>query len=450
MRKLLHILFFSFALLKISIAQTPDYYYYLPANAGVNNLYFNTVTSYKFLFIITESEWAAAGVTGQVMINSIWFKSNTAYSLSINDLVITMGHSTLVAPSPVFADNFDAGLPVEVLNEPLFNYSMTGAAWNDPPAGWSEIVLTTPFLYNGSDNLVIQAEYSNINYPIPLYADNGGIAVSQLSAVYGAATADYTTARPMFGISGSISPLAFTASDSSVCEKFCVDYTDFSSNNPTSWLWMFEGGDPPTSTKQNPANICYSNPGIFDVTLITESATGSDTLTLPDFITVNPTPPFPTITQTGSTLTSSAAANYQWQFNSIDISGATNQSYDVSQSGYYTVLINDSNGCSSAASVNVLLEGTSAITKEGGLLIYPNPSNGTFFIEWLKRPEPMNDITIEIFNAFGQRIYSSNEKNFIYYSQNDEINLGDATTGIYFIEIKNKDFSVRKKLIISD
>ena len=58
---------------------------------------------------------------------------------------------------------------------------------------------------------------------------------------------------------------------------------------------LFPGGDPSFSTDQNPSQVCYQIPGTFDVTLITTNAGGNDTLMLTDYITVYPTPPFPTI-----------------------------------------------------------------------------------------------------------------------------------------------------------
>src|SRR4249920_2840442 len=61
---------------------------------------------------------------------------------------------------------------------------------------------------------------------------------------------------------------ALAASDTQLCEKFCIDFTDQSTNNPASWQWTFEGASPSTSTQQNPTNICYDDPGVYDVTLI--------------------------------------------------------------------------------------------------------------------------------------------------------------------------------------
>lgn len=48
---------------------------------------------------------------------------------------------------------------------------------------------------------------------------------------------------------------------------------------------VFPGGDDTLSDKKNP-KITYSTPGVYDVTLIVENAYGTDTLTIPNYITV--------------------------------------------------------------------------------------------------------------------------------------------------------------------
>jgi len=53
-----------------------------------------------------------------------------------------------------------------------------------------------------------------------------------------------------------------------------VDFTDTSTNMPTSWLWDF-GDGVGTSTAQNPT-YAYATAGHYDVTLTATNATGSD------------------------------------------------------------------------------------------------------------------------------------------------------------------------------
>jgi hypothetical protein len=247
----------------------------------------------------------------------------------------------------------------------------------------------------------------------------------------------------------TVSLVSFAASNNTLCEKFCTDFIDSSQNNPTAWEWIFPGGNPSSSIDQNPAGICYSTPGVYDVTLITTSATGNDTLTLPAYITVYSTPPFPTIVQAGYLLTSSPASSYQWQFNSADIAGATNQSYTVTQTGYYTVVIQDSNGCANSAILYVLITGTPDVIGGAYISIYPNPSAGVFTIELLKN-EYAGEISIDAVNALGQILFSSTLSQSIGTSVSiKEIDLHNLSDGVYFVNLQAEKFSLKKKIVIS-
>jgi len=214
---------------------------------------------------------------------------------------------------------------------------------------------------------------------------------------------------------------------------------------------VFPGGSPPASTDQNPANICYSNPGTFDVTLITDNAFGIDTLTLTGFITVYPTPPFPTITQNGYTLTSSPASAYQWQLNTIDIAGATNQSYTALQSGLYTVIISDVNGCVNSANKDVLITGIDDMINEASVSIYPNPSSGNFIVEITGQTG--REVAIDVLNTLGQKVFSSSESRSagaaLYLRKEIDMNeKSEMMCGVYFIEVRTQDTFIRKKIIV--
>jgi len=56
--------------------------------------------------------------------------------------------------------------------------------------------------------------------------------------------------------------------------------------NATSFLWLFPGGDPNTSTEENPT-VTYNSTGVFSVTLTAVNSNGEDnTITLAQYITV--------------------------------------------------------------------------------------------------------------------------------------------------------------------
>lgn len=81
----------------------------------------------------------------------------------------------------------------------------------------------------------------------------------------------------------------FSANMTTVPVTTGVNFTDESQFVPTSWLWEFEGGDPSVSTDQNPSNIIYHDPGVYDVTLTATNAIGSNTVTIEDYITASTT-----------------------------------------------------------------------------------------------------------------------------------------------------------------
>lgn len=64
-----------------------------------------------------------------------------------------------------------------------------------------------------------------------------------------------------------------------------VTFTDLSANFPTSWKWTFAGGDPGTSTAQNP-KVKYMSAGEFDVTLTATNEKGDSTITRQKYIIV--------------------------------------------------------------------------------------------------------------------------------------------------------------------
>ncbi len=79
-------------------------------------------------------------------------------------------------------------------------------------------------------------------------------------------------------------PLAdFTANITSGVAPLTVNFTDQSTNNPTSWQWDF--GDGGTSTEQNPAHTY--NEGTYTVTLTVTNEYGSDVKTKTDYIVVS-------------------------------------------------------------------------------------------------------------------------------------------------------------------
>ncbi|MFH0866467.1 MAG: C10 family peptidase [Bacteroidota bacterium] len=82
----------------------------------------------------------------------------------------------------------------------------------------------------------------------------------------------------------------FSANTTTPAVGGSVNFSDASTNSPTTWSWTFEGGTPSTSTSANPANITYSTAGLYLVSLTVSNANGTDTKTRSQYINVGGTP----------------------------------------------------------------------------------------------------------------------------------------------------------------
>jgi len=89
------------------------------------------------------------------------------------------------------------------------------------------------------------------------------------------------------GAPAPVPPVAdFVGSPTTIYAGDTVNFTDLSTNTPTSWSWSFAGGTPATSTTQNPS-VVYNTAGTYGVDLTASNIAGSDLESKPNYITVN-------------------------------------------------------------------------------------------------------------------------------------------------------------------
>lgn len=80
----------------------------------------------------------------------------------------------------------------------------------------------------------------------------------------------------------------FSSDETEIAMGEQVRFVNYSTGNITGFEWYFEGGNPSSSEQETPPPVQYDTFGSFDVTLIARSATGNDTLRIPDYIKVLP------------------------------------------------------------------------------------------------------------------------------------------------------------------
>jgi PKD repeat protein len=151
---------------------------------------------------------------------------------------------------------------------------------------------------------------------------------------------------------------AFVASPTTACGSATVQFTDQSTNGPSSWEWSFPGGTPATSALQNPS-ISYTTPGVYSVTLIAINSAGRDTLVRQSYITINE---IPTLSVLGnnplcagqsngvaSATGSGGSAPYTFAWSN----GNTSANASGLGTGIYSVTLTDNKGCSVTGSTTL-------------------------------------------------------------------------------------------------
>ena len=141
----------------------------------------------------------------------------------------------------------------------------------------------------------------------------------------------------------------FSAGATTGCAPLAVQFNNQSSANAVDFEWTFEGGDPATSTDENPM-VTFASAGTFDVTLTVTNSAGSSTSTETDYVVVSTVPSTSFTASTNVFIanfnnTTSGATSYQWDFGDGEISTETNPEHEYAGDGTYTVTLTATNDC---------------------------------------------------------------------------------------------------------
>lgn len=150
----------------------------------------------------------------------------------------------------------------------------------------------------------------------------------------------------------------FSATPVSGCAPLVVNFNDLSTGNPTSWRWDL--GNATTAIIRNPS-VTYFNPGEYTIKLVIRNASGADSITKTQYITVFAAPTvnfsgtpllgcFPLPVQfTDLSTPGAGSTNIQWQWDFGDGNSSTvrNPSHTYTAGGNYNVSlrVTNSNGC---------------------------------------------------------------------------------------------------------
>ncbi|TVR84196.1 MAG: PKD domain-containing protein, partial [Saprospirales bacterium] len=220
------------------------------------------------------------------------------------------------------------------------------------------------------------------------------------------------------------------------CAPFTVEFRNMSSANSEEWEWVFEGGNPETSTEENPV-VTFEQAGIYSVTLKASNAIGTDTFSLQDIITVQAQPiaafdyemlddgyyRFDNLSDYGD--------SYLWDFGDGNTSDEFSPVHEFIEAGTYWVELVAGNACGlDSFGLFVEFDPTSVLDLEAfGFRLFPNPSSGLFTLEFSEMP---GDVRLRIYDIRGRIIQ---DKPWSESSSRQIIDLTGYSSGTYLLEL---------------
>jgi PKD repeat protein len=303
---------------------------------------------------------------------------------------------------------------IVVLNPPQLSVQPFSIDFGLLPSGQSSnqqfLVINT-----GDETLIGVANVGDVSTPFSITSGSsftlGGGQTGLVSVAFNPVTVGSFTSSVEFASNGGVSTnvvtgssaivaiASFTASTTNGAAPLLVNFTDASSGTITDRLWTF--GDGSTSTLASP-NYTYTNAGTFSVSLTVFGPLGSNTLSLPNLITVTNVFAPAVAAFTASPLSGAAPlqvsftdtsfgtiTNYSWTFGDGNMSSAVSPVYTYSNAGVYSVTLTVSGPLGSSVTnfMNLItvtnfvdLPPTVTIVRPGNNMLYPPVTNLTITI----------------------------------------------------------------------
>ncbi len=284
-----------------------------------------------------------------------------------------------------------------------------------------------PFLFNGNKrrfnagNALLYGQVEGVDF---LDGARGLVSNERFTQIVNVAPALRAFSLAPYLPSSFVFPVpaaAFTVSDTVICRKVSVTYTDLSLPAASAWQWIFPGGQPPTSTQQHPV-VTYNTTGIYGAILIAGNASGYDTLAIDSLVQVKAQPNAvatalgPAQFCTGDSVVLQAFSKpgftYQWKRYSKVLAGATSSAYTARSTGNYKVVVTNANGCTKQ-SAPVVVTGPPRIklTVIGSLDLCPGDS---------------------------VRLSVPFEQGNAYQWKKDNVNISGATDNYYYVTVPGR------------
>jgi len=302
--------------------------------------------------------------------------------------------------------------------------------------------------YSYSDQTMYLTTYNSVNFANTLRTVN---LTTGFTTQVGNFLGSWTS---IIAIPENAAPLSadFTADVTDVCAGEMVNFTDMSVS-ATSWSWIFEGGNPSTSSVQNPS-VTYSSTGVFDVTLEVSDGTNTATHFENNMITVSDVPNQPTVPIGQDEVCAGTTSDYQvntipsvdefvWILspnNAGEIVGSSENITIEWKPDYYEVAylsvygVNTCGNGTTSDALEITVDDCTGIMEieNNTLELFPNPAKNFITVSFTSNDEFPFKTTI--FNQKGQLVY----ENSSFHNAGKElrkINIESLSDGNYIIMI---------------
>ncbi|MBR3798824.1 MAG: PKD domain-containing protein [Bacteroidales bacterium] len=245
----------------------------------------------------------------------------------------------------------------------------------------------------------------------------------------------------------------FTADATEITAGTAVNFTNTSTGYQATRTWTFEGGNPATSTEENP-RVMYSAPGTYQVSLTVSNSCGDNTKTETAYITVTepqqgeaPVADFSYVVSKQeegfsvqfNDLSTNLPESWNWTFTNGTPESSTEQNPVVTfaEEGEYLISLvaeNQYGRDSVARTINVV--GINDYNVDDMVSIYPNPTSSILNIE------AENLVSISIFDMSGKIVYFADEN-----CSTASIDLSGFANAEYMVKVETKEGSSLKRII---
>ena len=257
----------------------------------------------------------------------------------------------------------------------------------------------------------------------------------------------------------SINGTCGAASDTVVVNAAADVYSEFLVADS---MWFCTGGSVTLSSSMTADTYAWTGGSTADTLVVTAGGTytldiadacgsGSESVTIEEYSA--PVAGFTSSTSFATaiftnTTTASGSTTYDWDFGDGNSSTDTDPIHAYGNTITYTVTLTATNECGSDSytdTVTLSTIGLDDLFLNGDVSVYPNPSKGEFTIDMTVLGS--SDIAIQVENMLGAIVYESTPGN-VQGAHSENISLGNAPAGMYFVRVLAGEQQLVKKIIV--